>query len=32
MALRSAANWLNFFDAFWDDKLAKLKNAVEEDL
>jgi len=30
-ALRSAADWLNFFDAFWDDKLAKLKLAVETD-
>jgi DNA-binding transcriptional ArsR family regulator len=29
--LRSAADWLNFFDAFWDDKLAKLKHAVETD-
>lgn len=28
-ALRSAADWLGFFDAFWDDKLAKLKLAVE---
>jgi DNA-binding transcriptional ArsR family regulator len=28
-ALKSAAEWLNFFDAFWDDKLAKLKLAVE---
>jgi DNA-binding transcriptional ArsR family regulator len=30
-ALKSAADWLNFFDAFWDDKLAKLKLAVEID-
>lgn len=30
-ALKSAADWLNFFDAFWDDKLAKLKLAVEKD-
>jgi DNA-binding transcriptional ArsR family regulator len=29
--LRSAADWLNFFDAFWDDKLAKLKLVVETD-
>jgi DNA-binding transcriptional ArsR family regulator len=27
--LKSASDWLNFFDAFWDDKLAKLKHAVE---
>ena len=27
--LKSAAEWLGFFDAFWDDKLAKLKHAVE---
>jgi DNA-binding transcriptional ArsR family regulator len=30
-ALRSAADWLGFFDAFWDDKLAKLKHVVETD-
>jgi DNA-binding transcriptional ArsR family regulator len=29
--LKSAAEWLTFFDAFWDDKLAKLKLAVETD-
>lgn len=29
--LQSAAEWLTFFDAFWDDKLAKLKQAVETD-
>ena len=29
--LKSASDWLNFFDAFWDDKLAKLKLAVEAD-
>lgn len=29
-ALKSAADWLNYFDRFWDDKLAKLKKAVEE--
>jgi DNA-binding transcriptional ArsR family regulator len=29
--LKSAAQWLTFFDAFWDDKLAKLKHAVESD-
>jgi DNA-binding transcriptional ArsR family regulator len=30
-ALKSAADWLSFFDAFWNDKLAKLKQAVETD-
>ena len=29
--LRSAAEWLTFFDAFWDDKLARLRLAVEAD-
>lgn len=29
-ALKSAADWLGLFDRFWDDKLAKLKQAVEE--
>ena len=29
--LKSASDWLNFFDAFWDEKLAKLKHAVETD-
>lgn len=29
-ALKSAADWLNYFDKFWDDKLEKLKQAVEE--
>jgi DNA-binding transcriptional ArsR family regulator len=29
--LRSASDWLSFFDAFWDDRLAKLKHAVETD-
>jgi DNA-binding transcriptional ArsR family regulator len=27
--LKSASDWLNFFDAFWDDRLARLKLAVE---
>lgn len=27
--LKSASEWLTFFDAFWDEKLAKLKHAVE---
>jgi DNA-binding transcriptional ArsR family regulator len=30
-ALKPAADWLGFFDAFWDDRLAKLKSAVETD-
>jgi DNA-binding transcriptional ArsR family regulator len=30
-ALRPASQWLSFFDAFWDDKLAKLKSVVETD-
>jgi DNA-binding transcriptional ArsR family regulator len=29
--LRSAVEWLTFFDAFWDEKLARLKLAVESD-
>lgn len=29
-ALRTAADWLNHFDSFWDDRFAKLKAAVEE--
>jgi DNA-binding transcriptional ArsR family regulator len=29
--LKSAADWLTFFDAFWDDRLAKLKLVVETD-
>lgn len=28
-ALRAAADWLNHFDAFWDERLAALKGAVE---
>jgi len=28
-ALKSAADWLNHFDRFWDEKLAKLKEVVE---
>lgn len=28
-ALRTAADWLNHFDVFWDDRLAALKDAVE---
>jgi DNA-binding transcriptional ArsR family regulator len=29
--LKTVADWLSYFDRFWDDKLAKLKQAVEED-
>lgn len=29
-ALKTAADWLNHFDSFWDDRLAKLKAAVEK--
>lgn len=28
-ALRTAADWLNRFDRFWDEKLADLKSAAE---
>jgi DNA-binding transcriptional ArsR family regulator len=31
LGLKSASDWLSFFDAFWDDRLAKLKHAVETD-
>jgi DNA-binding transcriptional ArsR family regulator len=27
--LKSASDWLNIFDQFWDDRLANLKQAVE---
>jgi len=30
-ALKSAADWLDHFSPFWDDKLMKLKHAVEND-
>ncbi len=30
-ALERAANWLNHFEKFWDDKLDNLKHAVEAD-
>ena len=29
-ALKTAADWLNHFDRFWDDRLAKLKTVVEK--
>jgi DNA-binding transcriptional ArsR family regulator len=25
-------NWLEYFDTFWDDKLATLKTAIEKDI
>ncbi len=28
-ALKSAADWLNYFDRIWDDRLETLKQAVE---
>ncbi|WP_018997196.1 ArsR/SmtB family transcription factor [Hirschia maritima] len=28
--LKSASDWLNFFDQFWDDKLTQLKTQVEQ--
>jgi DNA-binding transcriptional ArsR family regulator len=29
-ALKSAADWLNYFDQYWDARLAALKSIVEE--
>ena len=29
-ALKTAADWLSYFDRFWDDRLAKLKTVVEK--
>lgn len=29
--LKTVSDWLSFFDQFWDDKLADLKQAVEAD-
>ncbi len=29
--LKRVSDWLNYFSQFWDDKLAKLKHAVEND-
>ena len=28
--LKDAADWINHFDRFWDERLAKLKQLVEE--
>ena len=30
-ALKTVSDWLSFFDQFWDEKLANLKQAVEMD-
>lgn len=30
-ALKTAAQWLNYFERFWDDRLAKLKEVVEKE-
>jgi DNA-binding transcriptional ArsR family regulator len=30
-ALKTVADWVNFFSQFWDEKLADLKQAVEAD-
>ena len=29
MGLKSVTEWLNYFDQFWDERLDKLKNAIE---
>ena len=29
--LKTVSDWLSFFDQFWDEKLANLKQAVETD-
>lgn len=29
--LKAVSDWLEFYDQFWDDKLQKLKDAVEGD-
>ncbi len=29
-ALKTASDWLNYFEAFWDERLAKLKEVVED--
>lgn len=28
--LRAAADWLNYFSRFWDEKLGALQNAIED--
>jgi len=29
-ALKTASDWLNYFEVFWDERLAKLKTVVED--
>ncbi len=29
-ALKTASDWLNYFEEFWDERLAKLKQVVED--
>ena len=29
--LKPLADWFSYFDAFWDDRLAKLKSEIERD-
>lgn len=29
-ALQAVSDWFGFFDAFWDDRLTNLKNAIEK--
>ncbi|MHA1190318.1 MAG: ArsR/SmtB family transcription factor [Alphaproteobacteria bacterium] len=31
LGLKSVADWLNYFDRFWDTRLAALKHAVEKE-
>jgi len=31
-ALRATSQWFDYFNQFWDDKLADLKSAVEKDV
>lgn len=31
LGLKSVTEWLNYFDQFWDERLDKLKNAIEKE-
>lgn len=31
MGMKSAANWLNHFNQFWDEKLGALQSAIEKE-
>ncbi len=31
LGLKSATEWLNYFNQFWDDKLVALRTAIEND-